>query len=179
MVTHTPSIDEREKRVYSTVSTIHSLGAPSIYSNDHTLNLINLTNELASLIRDIDDLGRDALSADILAPDIHNKAAIIVAVCLTELDAMQPDVRRAGVSDVQACAEHSMRCGRPLDSLDLVINPTERIIRLIEAMGQLAPYWSLRDNPSPAELQYRNETLSMLAYQAVSALIATNRQYGN
>lgn len=175
----TPSTGERERRVYSTLSTIHSLGAPTVYGSDRTLNLVNLTEAVAALVQDIDDLSRDDSRAGVLGRSIDNQAAIVAAFCLTELDAMQPGVRRAGVSDVQACAEHSMRCGRPLDRLDMDIDPPERIARLIESLGQLAPYWSLRDNPSPAELQYRNETLAMLAYQAVSAMIATNRRYGN
>lgn len=175
----TPSISERERRVYSTLSTIHSLGAPSGYGSDRTLNLVNLTGEVAALVQDIDALSRDDSRAGVLGRSIDSRAAVVAAFCLTELDAMQPGVRRAGVSDAQACAEHSMRCGWPLDRLDTDIDPSERIARLIEALGQLAPYWILRDNPSPAELRYRNETLSMLVYQAVAALIATNRRYGN
>lgn len=176
---NTPSTGEREQKVYSTLSTIHSLGVPTIYDSNSTLNLVNLTEELAAFVQDIYDLGCGASPTDQLVLAINNRASIIAAFCLTELDAQWPGVRRAGVSDVQDCAESSMRGGRPLDSLDLDIDPSERIARLIEAMGQLAPYWVLQDTPSPAELQYRNEALSMLAYQAVAALIAVNRRYGN
>lgn len=38
---NTPSTGERERKVYSTLSTIHSLGAPTAYSSDSTLNLVN------------------------------------------------------------------------------------------------------------------------------------------
>jgi hypothetical protein len=176
---NTPSTDEREREVYSTLSTIHSQGTPAIYDSNSTLNLVNLTNELAALAQDIYDLGCGAYHAGPLVRAVNGRASVIAAFCLTELDAQQPGVRRAGISNVQDCAESSMRGGRPLDRLDLDLAPSERIARLIEVAGQLAPYWTLRDTPSPAELQYRNEALSMLAYQVVAALISVNRRYGN
>lgn len=46
----TPSISEREQRVYSTLSTIHSLGAPTVYGSDRTLNLVKLTEAVAALV---------------------------------------------------------------------------------------------------------------------------------
>lgn len=166
----TPSISEREQCFYSTISAIHSLGMPTAFTGDHTLNLINLTAKVTELIQAVHDLDSGGIH-------INNHATAIVAFCLTELDIMQPGVRMAGVSDTQGCAESAMRAGRPLDSLDLDITPTsERIARLVEAMGQLAPYWEIRENPSPAEFHYRQEALAMLAYQATAALIATNRK---
>ena len=60
---------------------------------------------------------------------------------------------------------------------DIAIDPSERIKRLIEALGDAAPYWVHTDNLNETEIGYREETIAMLAYHTVCAIIATNRQF--
>lgn len=69
----------------------------------------------------------------------------------------------------------SIRGGYPLDQLDLNINTDERIKRLIEALGQAAPYWLHSDNTTQTEIAYREETIAMVAYQAACTIVANSR----
>lgn len=168
----TPSTTEREATIYSTIRTVHSLGTPTNYSDNTTINLIELTNEVATLAEEIlANTGPDATASYRL----DNSASIIAAFCFTELDKMDKEANAASITEVQDAAEDTIRSGHPLDRLDLNLPPAERIARLIEAIGQLAPYWQLESNPSPAEVQYRKEYLAMLAYHAICAIIAADR----
>lgn len=167
-----PSVSDREDTILLTIRTIHTLGTPRRYSNNPTANLIELTSQVVTLAEEI----RANTSPD--KPSsyrLNNSASAIAAFCFTELDKMDEGTKAASITEVQGAAEYAIRSGYPLDRLDLDLNPTERIARLIEAIGHLAPYWQLRSTPSPAEVHYRREYLATLGYHAICAIISANR----
>ena len=167
---NTPSTTEREQAIYKTLRGLHSLGTPPMYSDNDIANLIELTQAVETLIEDIHNIPRSRY------PDPHdadNSAAIVAAICLTELDRMHEDINEFSISITQDCAERALRSGRPLDQLDLNITPNERIMRLLEALGAAAPYW-ISGALNETERSYREENIAMLAYQATAVIVATN-----
>jgi len=168
----TPSITEREQSIYKTIRDLHSLGTPTTYSDNNIANLIELTQAVETLIEDIHNTPRSRY------PDPHdadNSPAIVATICLTELDRMHEDINEFSISITQDCAERTLRSGRPLDQLDLNIAPNERIMRLLEALGEAAPYW-ISGGLNETERSYREENIAMLAYQAAAVIVSSRHQ---
>lgn len=174
----TPSTHEREQAIYDTLDTAHNLGPHPALDNDPASNLIILTSDTSDLcwsIRALKVAAENKQVAVLSRKDITIKANHILRLCLPELDDMHKGVNRAGITITSACAEFNLRGGYPLDRLDLNIDTDERIKRLIEAVGEAAPYWLHTDDATPTEIEYREETIAMVAYQAACAIVANDR----
>lgn len=175
----TPSTNEREQAIHAALTTAHKKGAPPERDNNPTANLVTLSYDIADLcwsIRILKDTTENERSIATAARAGITKAANhIIYLCLAELDDMRKGTNQASITITCDCAEYSLRGGYPLDQLDLNINTDERIKRLIEALGQAAPYWLHSDNTTQAEIAYREETIAMVAYQAACTIVANSR----
>lgn len=173
-----PTIEERKQAIYGTLHSIHADGKPGDYDTNHLLNLITVTDAVATLCWNIESattLPKPLLRTSLTAQDIKEEATKITSFCLAELDDMHKGVSRAGVTIVSDCADDNLASWYPLGSLDIAIDPGERIKRLIEALGEAAPYWVHTYGPNETEISYREENIAILAYHATCAIIATNR----
>ena len=175
----TPSNHDREAEIHATLNIIHNNGTPVEYDANPLITLIVIADSVATLCWNIETvlhLPAPPHPTGIAAQDIIEEATKIAGICLAEIDEMHKGIKRAGITIVSDCAESSLRGGYPLDSLDIDIDPAERIKRLIEALGDAAPYWVHTGDANGTEIGYREETIAMLAYHATCAIIATNRQ---
>jgi hypothetical protein len=176
MAAHT--IEERKQAIYDTLHSIHADGKPGDYDTNRTLNLITVTDAVATLCWNIESattLPKPLLRTSLTAQDIKEEATKITSFCLAELDNMRDGANRAGATIISDYAELNLHRRAPIGSLDMGINPAIRIALLIEALGNAAPYWPLLPSLKKVDLLDREETIAMLAYHAVCALIATNR----
>ena len=175
----TPSTNAREQAIHAALPPAHKKGAPPERDNNPTANLVTLSYDIADLcwsIRVLKDTTENERSIATAARAGITKAANhIIYLCLAELDDIRKGTDQASITITCDCAESSLRGGYPLDQLDLNINTDERIKRLIEALGQAAPYWLHSDNTTQAEIAYREETIAMVAYQAACTIVANSR----
>lgn len=175
----TPSTNEREQAIHAALTTAHKKWASPERDNNPAANLVTLSYDIADLcwsIRVLKDTTENERSIATAARAGITKAANhIIYLCLAELDDMRKGTDQASITITCDCAEYSLRGGYPLDQLDLNINTDERIKRLIEALGQAAPYWLHSDNTTQAEIAYREETIAMVAYQAACTIVANSR----
>lgn len=174
----TPSTNEREQAIHAALTTAHKQGPPPERNSSPTANLIILADDISDLcwsIRTLKNAAENERLAHLAKTDITEEATHALRLCLAELDDMHKGVNRASVTITSDCAEFNLRGGYPLDRLDLTINTDERIKRLIEAVGEAAPYWLHTDDATPAEVAYREETIAMVAYQAACAIVANDR----
>ena len=173
------NIDARLADIRHTLNCITDEGAPVEYYNNPLATLITVTDSVATLCWNIETASQLPSSPhpdSLCAQDIYTEANKIAGICLTELDNMHKGIANAGVTIVSDCAELNLHSGYPLDSLDISVNPAERIKRLIEAVGEAAPYWVHTTDINDTERAYREENIATLAWHATSAIIATNRQ---
>lgn len=173
------NIDDRLANIRYILKCITDEGTPVEYDNNPLATLITVTDSVATLCWNIEtatQLPSSPHPDSLCAQDIYTEANKIAGICLTELDNMHKGVAYAGVTIVSDCAELNLRGGYPLDRLDISINPAERIKRLIEAIGEAAPYWVHTHDLNETEINYREETIAILAYHATCAIIATNSQ---
>lgn len=174
------NIDDRLDDIRHILNCITDEGTPIEYDNNPLITLITVTDSVTTLCWNIESatqLPSPPHPDNPCAQDIYAEANKIAGICLTELNNMHKGIANAGVTIVSDCAEFNLRGGYPLDSLDIGINPTERIKRLIEAIGEAAPYWVHTHDLNETEINYRKETIAILAYHAACAIIATNRQH--
>lgn len=174
----TPTIEERKQAINDTLHSIHAAGKPGDYDTNRTLNLITVTDAVATLCWNIESattLPKPLLRTSLTAQDIKEEATKITSFCLTELDNMRDGANHVSATIISDYAEPNLHRRAPIGSLDMGINPAIRIALLIEALGDAAPYWPLLPSLKKIDLLDREETIAMLAYHAVCALIATNR----
>lgn len=175
----TLSLHERRNDIHNTLIAIHDAGTPIEYDTDPLVNLIVITDSIASLCWNIETAAKRPSSphpTSLCGQDIIEESTKIVGICLTELDNMRKGIKRVSVTIVSDCADSCLYGGYPLDSLDIAIDPSERIKRLIEATGKAAPYWVHTTDINNTEVACREETIAMLAYHAACAIIATKHQ---
>ena len=173
-----PTIEERKQAIYDTLHSIHADGKPGDYDTNRLLNLITVTDAVATLCWNIESattLPKLLLRTSLTTQDIKEEATKITSFCLAELDNMRDGANRAGATIISDYAEPNLHRRAPIGSLDMGINPAIRIALLIEALGDAAPYWPLLPSLKKVDLLHREATIAMLAYHAVCALIATNR----
>ena len=173
---------DHQSRLDDIQYTLHRIAGEDIpiqYDSDPTTNLITVADAVATLCWNIQSATQFSVSPhpdSICAQDIYEEANKIAGLCLTELDNMRRGIKNAGITIVTDCADAVLPSEPPLSKLDIAIDPSERIKRLIEALGDAAPYWVHTDNLNETEIGYREETIAMLAYHATCAIIATNHQ---
>ena len=170
---HQPRLDDIQHILHC----IADKDIPIQYDSDPTTNLITVADAVATLCWNIQSATQFSISPhpdSICAQDIYEEASKIAGLCLTELDNMRRGIKNAGITIVTDCADAVLSSEPPLSKLDMAIDSSERIKRLIEALGDAAPYWVHTDNLNETEIGYREETIAMLAYHATCAIIATN-----
>lgn len=173
------TIEERKQAICDTLHSIHADGKPADYDTNHLLNLITVTDAVATLCWNIQaatTLPKPFLRTSLAAQDIKEEATKITSFCLAELDDMYGGIKGVGMTLVSAQADQNIRGAYVLDRLDIDVNPASRIELLIKALGTACPCWPHKKLNNQADRPYRAETIAMLAYHAVCAIIATNRQ---
>lgn len=173
------NIDDRLDDIRHILNCIAEEGTPVEYCDNPLTTLITVTDSVATLCWNIETAAQLPSSPhpnSLCAQDIYTEANKIAGICLTELDNMHKGIANAGVTIVSDCAELNLHGGYPLDSLDISIDPAERIKRLIEAIGEAAPYWVHAHDLNETEINYREETITILAYHATCTIVATSHQ---
>lgn len=172
---HTPETNEREQAIYAALDAAHKQGPPPERSSSPDANLITIAYNTADLCWSIRALKVSAEYEQVAAcarANISEAANNILRLCLTELDDMHKGVNRAGVTIVSDCADFCLHEDYPLNQLDLNIDTDERIKHLLEALGEAATYWLHTDDATPTDIEYREGTIAMVAYQAACTIIA-------